>query len=120
MIIKLAACSVHVTADQVETVLPGGQRVLGQPHDTASYARTAREHGYEGDVARLNRCHEVTHSLLAHVLGLSCSPVFRRVAGGDHEADDLTRAEEQAVLALETYANAIGVDLVEVARRWGG
>lgn len=116
--IRLGACHITIEPQHVSTRLPGGREVLGMPMSDAGYRRTAREHGYGEDVARMCRCHEVTHSLIAHWLGLPCSPVFRRVAGGDHEADDLTRVEEAAVLALEAYANAMGVDLVEVAKGW--
>lgn len=120
MILRLAACEIHLTPEGVDTRLPDGASVLGHPHATASYLSTARAHGYGDDVARMNRTHETTHTLLAHILGLPCSPVFRRLASGDHEEDALLRAEEQAVLSLEAYANALGVDLIEVAKGWSG
>jgi hypothetical protein len=88
------------------------------PMHDASYRRTAREHGYGTDVARMCRCHEVTHSLIAH---LARAAVLARVPARGWRrprADDLTRVEEAAVLALEAYANAMGVDLVEVAKGW--
>jgi ribosomal protein L32 len=115
--LHLAACTVSVTRTHVATTLPGGAVVEGEPHDTDAYRQTAQAHGYGADVARLNRCHETGHTLLAHWLGLPCSNVFARLSAGHHEADDVTRAEEAAVLAIEAFANAVGVDLVEVARR---
>jgi hypothetical protein len=115
----LADCTVHVQGTSVETLLPSGRRVLGMPMHDASYRATANRLGYGTNVARLNVEHELSHGLLAHWLGLPCSPVFQRIAGGDHEPDDLTRAEEAAVMAVQAYAVALGVDLIEVARRWG-
>jgi hypothetical protein len=114
----LAGCTVHVQGTSVETLLPGGRRVLGMPIHDADYRATARKLGYGSNVARLNVEHELTHTLVAHWLGVPCSPVFRRVASGDHEADDLTRLEEGAVLAIQAYAVAIGLDLIEIARTW--
>lgn len=118
--LHLAGCTIEVTPGSVRTQLPGRGEVTGMPHYTASYRRTARDHGYGSDVARLNRTHEVCHNLIAHILRLPCSPVFRRVASGDHESDNLTRAEEEAVLALEKFANIIGVDLIDIAKHWSG
>lgn len=116
--LRLAACTVTIDGPNVETTLPGGQRVLGMPMHDAAYLATARRLGYGADVVRLNIEHELTHTLLAHWLGLRCSPTFCRVAHGDHDPSDLTRIEECAVLAVQAYAVALGVDLGEVARRW--
>lgn len=117
--IQIGAVCIEVTPDLVTTTLPNGKLVYGAPHDTPEYAEHARQRGYGDDVARSNRCHEVAHSLLAHLLGLECSPTFARLAEGLTDATNLTRDEEGAVLALERYASRVGVDLVGVAGRIG-
>lgn len=116
--LRLANCTIAITPGSVETTLPSGKRVMGMPHHTPSYRKTARDHGYGTDVERLNRTHEVTHTLLAHILGLPVCPVFERVGNGQHEPTEITQAAEGAILALERYANMLGVDLVSVAQRW--
>lgn len=112
---RLADCRIEVERNLVATTLPDGSVIEGAPHDTDAYRATARAQGYGDDVARMNRCHELGHSLVAHVLGLSTSPIFRRLAAGLTYETELTRAEEDAVLTLERFANALGVDLELIA-----
>ena len=119
IILRLAQCAVVVTPLRVVTTLPDGSTVYGEPHDTAEYRRTAVNHGYGLDIARMNRTHELTHTMLAHWLGLPASPVFERISAGLTEATDTTRLEEAAVLAIEQFANHMGVDLLEIAFEQG-
>lgn len=62
----------------------------------------------------MNREHDLTHSLLARALGLPHSPTLHDVAHG-RAASDLHAIEEEAVLALQRFARAAGVDLVATA-----
>lgn len=119
IILHLAQCTVAVTPLHVATTLPDGSTVYGEPHDTAEYRHTAVNHGYGLDIARMNRTHELTHTMLAHWLGLPASPVFERISAGLTEATDMTALEETAVLAIEAFANHMGVDLVGIARARG-
>jgi 8-oxo-dGTP pyrophosphatase MutT (NUDIX family) len=119
-ILRLGSCVVRVAPNRVTTTLLPGLHVDGEPHDTAAYRETAERLGYGDDVARLNRCHEVGHTLVAALLGLDASPVFERVARGIYEPTPVTEAEEAAVTALERYACLLGIDLVDVARRFAG
>ena len=98
--------------DHVTTTLPDGARVEAVAHDTDAYRETARRLGYGDDVARLNREHDPLHAALAAWLGLPCSPTLRNVADGGGNGP-LFRLEETAVCAVQTFANALGIDLVE-------
>lgn len=62
----------------------------------------------------MNREHDLAHSLLAHWLGLDYSPTLHAVANGQRSA--IWEAEESAVLALQRFARAAGVDLVKRAQ----
>jgi hypothetical protein len=76
-------------------------------------AERAAEIGYPSAEA-MNREHNLTHSLLAHWLGLDYSPTLHAVANGQRSA--IWQAEESAVLAIQQFARAAGVDLVKLAR----
>lgn len=79
-------------------------------------AERAAEIGYPSAEA-MNREHDLTHSLLAHWLGLDYSPTLYAVANGQRSA--IWQAEESAVLAIQQFARAAGVDLVKLARETG-
>jgi hypothetical protein len=101
--------------------LPSGASVPGMPQDTEEYRARARAMGYGDDTLAMSRDHEAAHAALAHLIGLPCSPVLSTVAGvpvGDIVRHQL---EEDAVLALQRWARAVGVDLVEawLARQSG-
>lgn len=64
----------------------------------------------------MNRTHDLAHTILAAALGLPASPTLSAMAGGRKHWPYWWR-EEQAVLALQGYAAAAGVDLEEVAAR---
>lgn len=97
--------------DCVRTTLPDGAEVVAAPEPTASYRAQAERLGYGTDSMRMCVDHEVLHSALAAWLGLSESPTLGRVARGQGDSD-LTGMEEDAVLALQRFANAAGVDLL--------
>ena len=102
----------------VTTALRRGGLIHAVPHDTPEYAATAARLGYGADVERLNRDHELTHSLLAAWLGLPESPVMRAVADNtwQHDPNGTLGLEEDAVCAVQRLANAWGVDLLALAR----
>ena len=58
--------------------------------------------------------HEIYHVALAEFLGLPESPVMRSVASHNSESTLLTGAEEEAVLAVQRYANLAGVDSISL------
>lgn len=114
-VIRVGGSAVEMHDDGLTvTVLPDGSTVTARAEETDSYERRAHDLGYGSDTARMSRDHEIGHSLLADLLGLSCSPTLRGVSRG--ESWSYWREEEGAVLALQRYANAVGVDLVEIAR----
>lgn len=113
----LGGCIVHLHGDRVRTVLPSGHVIASTPfaHASSNLKADAQAAGYGDDVARFIRTHEVAHSLLAHWMGEVMSSSFARLANGkpDWAAD---RVEEVALMSLERYANARGIDLIELAR----
>lgn len=62
----------------------------------------------------MSRAHEVTHSLLAHWLGLPESPTMRGVADGSYWPE--WEAEEAAVLGVQRFARMAGVDLLQLTK----
>lgn len=96
------------------TTLPDGRTIQAAPQPGEDYAATARRLGYGGDVLAMCHDHDALHAALAEFLGLPVSPVLSTVAGapmGDAVQHGL---EEDAVLAVQRLARALGVDLGEV------
>jgi len=91
-----------------------GLEVLALHAEQPGQAETAKGLGYV-DAEAMNTEHDLGHSLLAYWLGLECSPTLRDVAEGK-PATELHCIEEEAVMAIQRFANAMGVSLVEVAR----
>jgi hypothetical protein len=91
---------------------PWGE-VPARPQPNDGYRLRAIELGYGEDTALLSREHELTHHLLAHWLGLAASPTLAAVARGTTDAH--WRLEEAAVLAVQAFARAKGLSLVEIA-----
>ncbi len=96
--------------DCTRTVLVNGDEVVAAPQDNDEYRATAVRLGYGADTSRMMRDHEATHTALAVLLRLPESPTLRRVALG-LESTPLTDLEEEAVCAIQTFANAAGADL---------
>jgi hypothetical protein len=104
--------------DFVSTRYPGLPPIDACPHDTDEYRAQARELGYGDDTAAMCREHETAHHLLAALLRLPCSPTMRGLAlhaAGIGPLWPGWREEEAAVLALQAFARACGVDLVKLA-----
>jgi len=97
---------------QALTTLPDGFEVHALPHDTDSYRETARRLGYGADVAQLCIEHELTHSWLLASLGQPCCPALHAVAHGLPETV-LHGLIEDAVMAVQRLANALGVNLAD-------
>ncbi len=112
--VRIGCTSIEIGHDYVTSTLMDGKVVEAMPHDTAEYAATAARVGYGGDLAAMNRDHELTHHLLADALGLVESPVMRAVAFGtwQHDPCGLLQLEEEAVLAVQRYARALKIDLI--------
>jgi hypothetical protein len=102
--------------DFTRTILPDGVEVPAAPQDNADYRSRAHALGYGQDSAAMSREHELGHVLLSYILGLPESPALRSAANNAGPSD-LTGMEEDAVMALQRFARAAGVDLVEVALR---
>jgi hypothetical protein len=95
------------------THLPGGH-VPARAQDTDEYRQRAHDLGYGDDTALMSREHELAHTMLAGWLGLPYSPTLQGVATGDTWPH--WHLEEAAVLALQAYARALGVSIVDLAK----
>lgn len=93
--------------------LSGGATLTGEHAVSPDQEITAAEYGM--DPVFMNETHDLTHSLLAAVLGLPESPSLASTARKKFLRDYWI--EERAVLALQAYAAWRGVDLLKVARR---
>jgi len=102
----------RLTGHGVEIAWPDGTKVTGIPHDTDDYRLTARQHGYGADTHALCVEHELLHVALGLWLGVP-SPVMMALRGIEPVSDEIAGYEEDAVLALQAYLRAVGVDLVE-------
>lgn len=97
-----------------------GVSVPSQPEDSDAYRAAAQHHGYGTDTWQLCVDHEIMHLALADWLGLPDSPTLLAVRRGRLGDDLVLRAlEETAVLAVQQFARAAGVDLVAWAQRLG-
>jgi hypothetical protein len=95
------------------TRLADGAEIPARAQDDNAYVERSLLLGYGTDTSAMSREHEIAHSLLAHWLGLPESPTLRGVA--DRSFWPHWHLEEQAVLAVQSFARAAGVDLVTLA-----
>jgi hypothetical protein len=114
--LRIGHSTFEVWPDSLRTILPDGSQVTAAPEDTAAYRERARLMGYGDDTFRMSLDHELAHSLVADLLGLDESPALLRVAHGEGPTAE-TNLEEDAVLALQRFAVAAGVDLLSAAAR---
>lgn len=105
--------TVEVRDGYTLTRFPCGAELVASHAVQDGQAETAARCGYESAEA-LNREHDLTHSLLAHWLGLPWSPTLHDVAIGVR-VNELHFVEEDAVLAVQRFARAMGVDLVKLS-----
>lgn len=109
---------IEVFDDGCVVTLPDGSVIPGKPEDTDSYRATAAEHGYGDDTLKLCKDHEILHMAFALWLGMAESPTMRFVADGVDRDDEMLRGyEENAILAIQKYTHAMGIDLVELFRK---
>ena len=94
-----------------KTIFENGAEVVASHEVQADQVRTADAYHIEPE--DMNRMHDLTHSILAAVLGIGHSPTLRGVATGEHYRDHWR--EERAVLALQSFAHAMGVRLEDIA-----
>ena len=113
---RFGEVTVDITKGLTLTRLPDGAIVPAEHREQPGQADIAEGLGYPNAVA-MNEQHDLLHSLIAHWLGMDASPTLKGVASGKHYPH--WREEENAVFAIAAYANAAGVDLMEVARKWG-
>lgn len=105
------------------TLYPGLPAIDAAPQDTDEYRARAVSLGYGDDTAAMSKDHEAGHHLLAGLLGLPCSPTMRGIAlhaAGIGPRWPRWREEEAAVLALQAYARACGVSLLERLMKGAG
>ena len=111
-LIQFGSTIIEVYPDSTRIIFPDGTIVAGAPQDTESYRATAEQHGYGADTLQLCKEHEVMHVALCHWLGID-SPTMRLLRyGDDARLHRLNGLEEAAVLAVQKFARAIGVDLI--------
>ncbi len=112
----IAACVVFRDESGTMTMFPDGLTVHADHAEQPGQAETAARMGLT--VSEMNRTHDLIHAMLAEFLGLPHSPTIRGLATGRHWPHH--KAEEAAVLAVQAYAKAAGVDLAKVAKKWQG
>ena len=109
-VITLGSVVVHVEGSRTLTDFGDGHYCIGAHAEQDGQAETAASVGMS--VEEMNRCHDLTHSLLAHWLGLRHSPTLYGVATGHIYQHH--QIEETAVLAVQRWANVAGVDLANI------
>jgi hypothetical protein len=113
MIFRIGNATVSLSGEGTVIAYPDGTQVVGQPEDTDAYRATAVHYGYGNDTLQLCIDHELMHLALADWLDLPESPTMRAVRHNRLDDDLALRAlEEAAVLAVQQFARAAGVDVV--------
>jgi hypothetical protein len=116
--LSFGTTTVVVYDDSTLITFADGSPIAGAPEDTDDYRATAQRFGYGCDTLQMCKDHEVMHIALCHWLGLPDSPTMALIRGkGDDRAMMLNRLEEAAVLAVQHFARAAGVDLMKIFRR---
>jgi hypothetical protein len=115
---KIAFNDVLVECHHNETItrFPDGTCCFADHAEQPGQRETAQRIGY-AFAEDMNRDHDMAHSLLAFFLGLPHSPTLKDVSE-NRPASEIHYIEEQAILSLQAYANAMGIDLFDVARMW--
>lgn len=109
---------VEISGGQTQTRFRDGTIVYAFHKKQLGQGFTAKRLGYP-TAAAMNRDHDLLHSMLAHWLGLPHSPTLWDVAHGK-PGTELHTIEEDAVLAVQRFAQASGADLMTVAKRYRG
>lgn len=123
----LAGAEIEMLPSGMTTSTYGdGSFVKAWPGDSAEDRARAVSLGYATDDASLtwdhlvamSRHHEAGHHMLAHFFGLPASPTLYGVAQRRYWPH--WQREESAVLSIQAFALAAGVDLLTVTRRIAG
>lgn len=95
-------------------IFSDGTFVEGAPQGSPEQAATAERMGTTPE--QMCRDHDPLHAILACALGQPCSYALYRVANDLPETPQ-AKFEEAAVLALQAYIVALGLDAPELAKR---
>lgn len=109
---RLRFASIRWTDFGAESEFEDGAVNGAWPHDAPHYHAIAHRLGYEGDTLRYCREHELAHHLVAEHFG-SHSPVLWTLAHGEEPPAMIAAAEEALVMALQRYARANEVPLID-------
>src|SRR5215216_3946220 len=113
-ILTLGKTQIALRSNGVHTIFSVNQAVWAEPQDNRSYFQQAEELGYGDDTLLMCLEHEVSHTLLSVLAGLSYSPTLFGVATGKFWPD--WRDEEAAVLAFQKFCRVTGVSILDLAR----
>jgi len=94
------------------TRIPGFPDIVGRWDEQPGQAETAKTLGV--DVRKMNADHDLLHSAFAHMTGLDASMALLAAAGAPVNPD-VAAAEEAAVLALQKFLYAYGLNVFEFA-----
>lgn len=106
--------TVEMTTSAIVTTVHGGASAKAVPTYKQEDHDRARSLGYDTPW-EMHRDHDLTHCLLAYWLGLAEPPVIAGVARGEPLTKAGSGAEEEAVLAIQKFAQQQGVDLRKLA-----
>lgn len=112
--LQIGEALVLIDGNETRTVFASGAESIAHHMPQLDQSITARRIGAPS-VEAMNRTHDLAHSLVARALGLPASPTLLSMAEGWPRYPHW-RAEENAAFALQTWAFATGVDLVQTAR----
>lgn len=114
MKLNIGTTQISVSDQGVVIDFAGGDQVLGEPEDTEGYRDTAQRYGYGADTLALCIDHEIMHIAIGQWLGVE-SPTMNAIRGKRMGENFILRSlEESAVLALQQYARAAGVNLIRL------
>lgn len=98
-----------------KVIFPDGKELSAVHAPQAGQEDTARELGF-ANAADMNRTHDLAHCIFAYQMGLPQSGSLYSAACRV-KPTDVNWLEEAAVLAMQAFARAQGVDLVYIARK---
>jgi hypothetical protein len=110
----LGVCRVDVGERYTTTRFADGREIVGAHDEQPGQAELAASLGYP-DAWHLNRHHDLGHTFVSTMLGLPHSMTLRAIADGGVWPN--YRLEEAAVLAVQSFALAAGIDLLDSAAR---
>lgn len=110
--LQFGTTTVEIWPNSTRIVYPDEIAIPGSPEDTDSYRACAARLGYGADTLKMCKDHETMHIALSHWLGIE-SPTMKLLRLGDDDTlHSINRLEEDAILALQRFACAAGVDLL--------